>query len=176
MYIVEKWNWSSCHGLAVTNLTSIHEEDMGSILASLSGLRIWRYRELWYRLQKWPESRVAVAVAGSCSSDSIPSLGTSMCHSCGTEKKTTTTTTTKKNGSSCRGSAEMNLTRNHEVVGSIPGLTSVAVSWSISRRRGLDLVLLWLWCRPAPIRPLTWEPPYAMGVALKSKKEKWKRF
>ena len=34
-------------------------------------------------------------------------------------------------------------------------------------------MLLWLWCRPvatAPIRPLVWEPPYAMGVALKKKK------
>ena len=33
-------------------------------------------------------------------------------------------------------------------------------------------MLLWLWCRPAgaaPIGPLTWEPPYAMGAALKKK-------
>ena len=37
-------------------------------------------------------------------------------------------------------------------------------------RHGLDLVLLWLWCRPAataPIQPLAWELPYAAGVALK---------
>ena len=30
-----------------------------------------------------------------------------------------------------------------------------------------------LWCRPAavaPIRPLAWEPPYAVGVTLKRKK------
>ena len=30
--------------------------------------------------------------------------------------------------------------------------------------------MLWLWHRPAAaalIRPLAWEPPYAMGVALK---------
>ena len=42
-------------------------------------------------------------------------------------------------------------------------------------RCGLDLALLWLWCRPviaAPIRPLTWEPQYAAGVALKSQKVK----
>ena len=29
--------------------------------------------------------------------------------------------------------------------------------------------LLWLWCGPgaaAPIQPLAWEPPYAMGAAL----------
>ena len=34
---------------------------------------------------------------------------------------------------------------------------------------------LWLWCRPeatALIRPLVWEPPYAMGVALKIQKKK----
>ena len=35
---------------------------------------------------------------------------------------------------------------------------------------GSDLVLLWLWRRPVaigPIRPLTWELPYAASVALK---------
>ena len=39
-------------------------------------------------------------------------------------------------------------------------------------------MLLWLWCRPAavaPIRPLAWELPYAMGAALKSKKTKKKK-
>ena len=33
----------------------------------------------------------------------------------------------------------------------------------------------WLWRRPGavvPIRPLAWEPPYAAGAALKSKKKK----
>ena len=36
---------------------------------------------------------------------------------------------------------------------------------------------VWLWRRlaaVAPIRPLAWEPPYAMSVALKSKKAKQK--
>ena len=40
---------------------------------------------------------------------------------------------------------------------------------------GLDLVLLWLWYRPAaraPIRPLAWELPYAVGVVLKRPKKK----
>ena len=54
--------------------------------------------------------------------------------------------------------------RNHEAVGSIPGLAQ----WVE------DLALLWFWCRPvaiAPIRPLAWEPPYAAGAALKRQKD-----
>ena len=38
--------------------------------------------------------------------------------------------------------------------------------------RSLDLALLWLWHRPAaaaPILPLAWELPYAVGGAPKSK-------
>ena len=37
---------------------------------------------------------------------------------------------------------------------------------------GVGLALLWLWHRPeavAPLRPLAWEPPYALGAALKKK-------
>ena len=59
----------------------------------------------------------------------------------------------------------MSPTRNHKVVSSTPGL----VQWI------KDLVGLWLWCGPvatAPIRPLAWELPYAMGVALKRQKKK----
>ena len=47
------------------------------------------------------------------------------------------------------------------------------MSCGVGRRRGSDLVLLWLWCRPAAaalIRPLAWEPPCAAGVALKRQK------
>ena len=54
-------------------------------LASLSGLRIRRCRALWCRSQTWLESRVAVAAGGN-SSDSTPSLGTSMCRSSGPRK------------------------------------------------------------------------------------------
>ena len=44
----------------------------------------------------------------------------------------------------------------------------------MGRRHGSDPVLLWLWHRLAaiaPIGPLAWEPPYAMGEALKRKKK-----
>ena len=42
----------------------------------------------------------------------------------------------------------------------------------------MDPGLLWLWCKLAaiaPIRPFAWEPPYAMGVALKRQKKKKKK-
>ena len=50
-------------------------------LALLSGLTIRRCRELWCRLKMWLGSSVAVAVvqASSYSSDSTPSLWTSIC-------------------------------------------------------------------------------------------------
>ena len=51
------------------------------------------------------------------------------------------------------------------------------MSCGIGYRRGPDPALLWLWCRPAAtalIGPLAWEPPYAMGVALKIQKDKKK--
>jgi len=44
------------------------------------------------------------------------------------------------------------------------------VSCGVDRRRGLDLTLLWLWCRPAAvalIQPLAWELPCATDQALK---------
>ena len=46
------------------------------------------------------------------------------------------------------------------------------MSWGVGHRRGWDLawLWLWLWCRlaaTAPIRPLAWEPPCAVDVALK---------
>jgi len=68
----------------------------------------------------------------------------------------------KDTRSSHHSSAERNLTSIHENAGLIPGLTQGVK----------DLVLLWLWCSPATtasIQPLAWEPPYAIGVALKKK-------
>ena len=78
------------------------------------------------------------------------------------------------------GTVEMNLTSIHEDLGSIPGLAPVGWGSGIAmhcgggRRCGSDPTLPWLWCRPAavaPIWPLAWEPPYAMGAALKNKTE-----
>ena len=48
------------------------------------------------------------------------------------------------------------------------------MSCGVGLRHVSDLALLWLWHKPAavaPIRPLVWEPPYALGVALKSQKQ-----
>ena len=50
----------------------------------------------------------------------------------------------------------------------------VAVSCGVGCRCGSDPVLLWLWCKPvatAPIGPLAWEPPYAMGAAQEMAKK-----
>ena len=83
--------------------------------------------------------------------------------------------------SSHRGAAVNESNRNHEVAGSIPGLAqwvedlSFAISCGVGCRRGWDPALLWLWRRlaaTAPVRPLAWEPPYAMGVAPKNSKKK----
>ena len=49
-------------------------------LASLSGLMIWHYCELWCRSQTSLKSRIAAAVARNCSSDSTLSLGTYIYH------------------------------------------------------------------------------------------------
>ena len=52
------------------------------------------------------------------------------------------------------------------------------MSCGVGHRRGSDLALLWLWRRSAAtasIRPLAWEPPYALGVALKDKKKEKKK-
>ena len=52
------------------------------------------------------------------------------------------------------------------------------MSCGVGHRRSSDPLLLWLWWRPAAvalIRPLAWELPYAVGVALKNKKKKKER-
>ena len=48
------------------------------------------------------------------------------------------------------------------------------MSYVVGRRHSSDPMLLWLWHGPAavaPVRPLAWELPYAVGAALKSKKK-----
>ena len=75
-------------GSEVMKSINIHKDQVW-FLASLSVLRIWHCCELQCRLQTWLGSSVAVAVAeaGSCSSYSTPSLGTSMCLRCGPKTK-----------------------------------------------------------------------------------------
>ena len=60
-------------------------------------------------------------------------------------------------------------------VGWEPG---VAMSHGVGCRCSSGPVWLWLWCRPratALIGPLAWELPYAVGAALKRKKERKKK-
>ena len=69
-----------------------------------------------------------------------------------------------ENRSSRHGSAVTNLTSIHEDTDLIPGLD----------QRVKDPALLWLWCRlaaTAPIRPLAWKLPHAMGMVLKDLKK-----
>ena len=52
------------------------------------------------------------------------------------------------------------------------------MSCGVGCRCGSDPALLWLWLRPtavALIRPLAWELPHAMSVALKRPKKKKKK-
>ena len=52
------------------------------------------------------------------------------------------------------------------------------MSCGVGRRCCLDPVLLWLWQRlvaTALVRPLAWEPPHAVRVALKRQKTKKKK-
>ena len=49
------------------------------------------------------------------------------------------------------------------------------MTFGVGRRRGSDLALLWLQCRPAaagPIRSLAWELLCAVDVALKRQKRR----
>ena len=49
----------------------------------------------------------------------------------------------------------------------------------VGGRHSSDLVLPWLWRRLAalvPIGPLAWEPPYAVGAALKKQQKKKKKY
>ena len=55
------------------------------------------------------------------------------------------------------------------------GRSGIAVSCGIGPGCSSDSALLWLYCRPtavAPIRPLAWEHPNALGEALNRQKKK----
>ena len=82
------------------------------------------------------------------------------------------------------GTAEINPTRNHEVAGLIPGLTQQvgdpALPWAMV---WVAVVLWYRWLRSGiavaavtPIRPIAWEPPYAVGTAQKRQKKKKNSF
>ena len=61
-----------------------------------------------------------------------------------------------------------NPTRNHEGADLIPGLAHGLRIWHCRE----------LWCRSAataPIQPLAWKLPYAVGAALKGKEKKKKK-
>ena len=52
------------------------------------------------------------------------------------------------------------------------------MSCGVGHRHGLELVLLWLWCRlgaAALVQSLAWELPHATDAALKSQKEEKER-
>ena len=56
--------------------------------------------------------------------------------------------------------------------------SGIAVSCGVGRRCGSDPQLLWLWRRleaTAVIRPLAWEPPYALEAALEKAKRQSKQ-
>ena len=55
--------------------------------------------------------------------------------------------------------------------------SGVAMSCGVGHRHSSDLVVSWLWRRPAAtalIRPLAWEPPCAVGAAQEMAKRQKK--
>ena len=90
-------------------------------LPLLSGLTIRRCRELWCRLQMWLGSRVAVAVA---TAPIRPLAWEPPCAEGAAQEMAKRQKQTKKTSSGVPVVAQWltNLTRNHEVVGSIPVL------------------------------------------------------
>ena len=82
--------------------------------------------------------------------------------------------------SSCCGAAEMNLTRNHEVVGLIPGLSQwlkdPVLPWAVVEFA--HTAQIWHCCNCGVgqqlelwLDPLAWEPAYAAGMVIKKAKK-----
>ena len=94
--------------LSDNNPTSVHE-DMGSIPGLTQWVGIWCCHELWCRSQIRLGSGVALAVvqAGSFSSNSLSSLGTSMCPRCNPKKRK------KKKEKECINSRTHTYTHTH---------------------------------------------------------------
>ena len=85
-----------------------------------------------------------------------------------------------RNRSSHHGAAETNPTRNHEALGTVPGFSQ----WlrvqhchehGVGHRRSSDLMLLWLWCRPAAKETKRTKKRKKQKEKRKTKKEKKKR-
>ena len=83
--------WSSRHGLVVNEPDQCPLRTWIQSLALFCGLRIWRFLELWCRLQTWLGSCIVVAVVQATaligySFDWTLSLGTSICCRGGSRK------------------------------------------------------------------------------------------
>ena len=84
---IKVWEFPLWHSGNQIQLVSMRIQ--GWSLASCSGSGIQHCRELWCRSHTRLRSHTAaaVAVAGSCSSDSTPGLRISICQECGPESK-----------------------------------------------------------------------------------------
>ena len=82
--------------------TTLHE-DAGEIPGLTQRVRDQAMLQLWRRLAMWLSFAIAVSVAqaGSCGSNSTPSLGTSICHRCGPIKNKQSNNNNNGNYNNC---------------------------------------------------------------------------
>ena len=130
-------------------------------LASFSGLRIQCCSELWYRSQTCLGHHCGCGL--SCSSDSTPSLGTSICHRYSPKKK-------KK------------VFKEFPIPDLTQWARDPALPWTVVQVADAAQIPHCYGCgiyRPAataPIWPPAWEPPYRAGTALKRQKRPKKSY